>query len=107
MNITIKKLTPELAEDYVHFFDVTPHDHYVDEHKCYCVCWCNDDYEGKDFSSAEKRRNAALQYVKNGNIQGYFAYHEGKVVGWCQRQCKSGLFEMCRLAALYGLCASG
>ncbi len=35
MNIQIKKLTPKLVEDYIHFFDVTPHDKYVDEHKCY------------------------------------------------------------------------
>ena len=37
MKFEIKKLTPELAEDYVHFFDVTPHDDFIDEHKCYCV----------------------------------------------------------------------
>ena len=30
MNIEIRRLTPELADDYVHFFDITPHDEYVD-----------------------------------------------------------------------------
>lgn len=30
MNIEIRKLTPELAEDYVNFFDVTPHDDNID-----------------------------------------------------------------------------
>lgn len=38
MNIEIRKLTPDLAEDYIHFFDTTPHDDNVDAHKCYCVC---------------------------------------------------------------------
>lgn len=89
MNIRIRKLTPDLAEDYVHFFDITPHDDNVDEHKCYCVCWCNDDYEGKDFSTAEKRRKCALQYVKNNNIQGYLAYSGDTVVGWCNANTKS------------------
>lgn len=89
MNIEVRKLTPDLAEDYVHFFDVTPHDNNIPEHKCYCVCWCNDDYEGKDFSSAEKRRNAAIQYVKDGNIQGYLAYHDNEIVGWCNANTKS------------------
>jgi len=70
MAIEIRKLIPGLAEDYVHFFDTTPHDDNVDEHKCYCVCWCNDDYEGKDFSIAANRRKYALQYVKGNNIQG-------------------------------------
>ena len=47
------------------------------------VCLASDDCEGKDFSTAEKRRALAYEYVKNDHIQGYLAYHEGKVVGWC------------------------
>lgn len=89
MDIQIRKLTPELAEDYVRFFDITPHDQYVDEHKCYCVCWCNDDYEGKDFSTVEKRRKYALQYIHSNIIKGYLAYHGDKVVGWCNANTKS------------------
>ena len=50
MNIEIRKLTPNLVEDYVRFFDTTSHADNKDEHKCYCVWWCNDDYEGKDFT---------------------------------------------------------
>lgn len=88
-NIEIRRLTPELAEDYVHFFDTTPHDTGVDEHKCYCVCWCSDDCEGKDFSTREKRRALALQYVKGGSIQGYLAYSGGRVVGWCNANNKA------------------
>jgi len=80
MNIKICKLTPDLAEDYVHFFDTTPHDDNTDEAKCYCVCWCNDDFEGKDLSSPKKRRACAIQYVKGGNIQGYLAYCGDKAV---------------------------
>ncbi len=89
MNIEIRKLVPDLAEDYVHFFDTTPHDDKMEEHKCYCVCWCNDDYEGKDFSTAETRRKYALQYVKDNNIQGYLAYSGNAIVGWCNANTKS------------------
>ena len=89
MNIEIRKLVPDLAEDYVRFFDRTPHSDNIDDHKCYCVCWCNDDSEGKDFSLAEKRRDYALQYVKGNNIQGYLAYCDGEVVGWCNANTKA------------------
>ena len=89
MNIEIRRLTPNLAADYVHFFDITPHDDNVDEHKCYCVCWCNDDYEGKDLSTAEKRRKCAFQYVNDNNIQGYLAYNGDEIVGWCNANTKS------------------
>jgi len=95
MNIDIRKLTPELAEDYVDFFDRTPHDDNVDEHKCYCVCWSNKDYEGEDFSSREKRRAAALRYVEGNNIQGYLAYHDDKIVGWCNANTKTDCLKCC------------
>jgi GNAT superfamily N-acetyltransferase len=89
MAIEIRKLTPDLAEEYVNFFDITPHDDNVEEHKCYCVCWCNDDYRNKDLSTAEKRRALAFKYVKENNIQGYLAYSDGAVVGWCNANTKS------------------
>lgn len=89
MDIEIRRLEPDLAEEYVRFFDVTPHDRNVDEHKCYCVCWCNDDSEGKDFRTVEKRRKYALDYVRGNNIQGYLAYHGDVVVGWCNANTKA------------------
>jgi GNAT superfamily N-acetyltransferase len=85
----IRKLTPDLVEDYVHFFDTTLHDYNVDEHKCYCVCWCSEDSEGKDFSTREKRRIYAAKYVKENILQGYLAYYNDKVVGWCNTNTKS------------------
>ena len=89
MDIEIRRLAPDLAEDYVLFFDTTPHGTGKDEHKCYCVWWCNDDYAGKDLaSSSEKRRDCAIEYVKNGNIQGYLAYSDDEVVGWCNANTK-------------------
>ena len=89
MEIRIRRLTPELWKDYVEFFDNTTHDTGIKEHKCYCVCWCNDDYACKDFSTAEKRRQMAIEYVKNNNIQGYLAYQGNKVVGWCNANTKA------------------
>jgi GNAT superfamily N-acetyltransferase len=89
MNIEIRRLVPDLAEDYVRFFDKTPHADNRDDHRCYCVWWCNDDAEGKDYSSVEKRRDYAVRYVKGNNIQGYLAYCDGEVVGWCNANTKS------------------
>ena len=89
MSIEIRKLTPELAEDYVRFFDETPHN--LKYHtKCYCVCWSsNDDSKSGDSSTPKKRRELALQYVKDGSLQGYLAYDNDIVVGWCNTNTKS------------------
>lgn len=87
MNIEIKKLTPELAEDYAHFFDVTPHDVNIDENKCYCVTWRGDEAYSANgnhwFPTREERRAKAIQFVKNGSLQGYLAYCGEQIVGWC------------------------
>lgn len=94
MNIEIRKLTPELTEDYIHFFDITPHSEIPDsdEYKCYCVWWVNEDQDVNNIDyllSKEKRRNYAIQKIKEGKIQGYLAYHNGKVVGWCNTNTKT------------------
>lgn len=90
MDIEIKKLTPELSEDYLHFFDITPHDEDIEGSKCYCVCWCSADHRiTTDFSTQEKRRELAKQYIKDGLIQGYLAYHDDRVVGWCNTNAKA------------------
>ena len=90
MDIEIKKLTPDLVGDYISFFDTTSHDDGVDDNKCYCVCWCSADHRNEtDFSSAAKRRSLAAQYVRAGIIQGYLAYYNGQVVGWCNANTKS------------------
>lgn len=89
MELEIRRLTPELAEDYVRFFDVTPHDDLNEENKCYCICWCSEDSDGQDFSTREKRRETAFRYAREGILQGYLAYHEGKPVGWCNANVKA------------------
>lgn len=72
MDIEIRKLTPDLAEDYAHFFDVTPHDINEDEAKCYCVTWRSDaSYanEGHWFPTREDRRAHAIHFIKTGSLQ--------------------------------------
>jgi GNAT superfamily N-acetyltransferase len=92
-DITIRKLSPDMAEDYVRFFDETPHDDGMDESKCYCVCWCAHNSEGVDFSSREKRRELAAGYVKSGILQGYLAYRKGRAVGWVNANTKSDCLQ--------------
>jgi GNAT superfamily N-acetyltransferase len=93
MKIEIKRLTSELTEDYLHFFDTTPHSTEKAEHKCYCVCWASVNYKDKDYSTAEQRRIVAAEYISKNNIQGYLAYYKDRVVGWCNANTKSDCYE--------------
>ncbi len=99
MNIEIKKLTPALAEAYARFFDVTPHDDGTikDELPCYCVTWRSDaSYASDDrhwFPTREERRARAIQFVRDGHLQGYLAYRGDEIVGWCNANadCQGGV----------------
>ena len=99
MNIEIRKLTPELSEEYARFFDTTSHNDEFDGRKCYCVTWRNDDsYIGEDhwYPTEEERRERAIQFVKGGKLQGYFAYCGERIVGWCNAtaDCQKGVDYM-------------
>ena len=87
MNIEIRRLTPDLAEDYARFFDVTPHNVNTNSGKCYCVTWRSDDsYVGNGdhwFPTCEERRERAIQFVSTSSLQGYLAYCGDEIVGWC------------------------
>jgi hypothetical protein len=92
MDIEIKRLTPNLLDDYLRFFDTDAHADNPDpnEHGCYCVCWCRADHrQAEDFSLPEKRRALAAQSINDGSIQGYLAYADGHAVGWCNANTKS------------------
>lgn len=85
MNVEIKKLTPELKDDYLDFFDNVAFTDNKEWSLCYCVS-----YHWND--SLEKERNAYVaekgigfnrKYILDGTLQGYLAYVNGVVVGWC------------------------
>jgi GNAT superfamily N-acetyltransferase len=96
MNIEVRKLTPELAEDYARFFDKTPH-WGNDDTKCYCITWCGDNVYnngGKHwFQSPDERRSNAIKRVQNGDIQGYLAYNDNNILGWCNANTKADCRE--------------
>ena len=96
MDIEIRRLTPGLAEAYARFFDETPHWVSKDEVKCYCVTWRSDDtYAGDDhwYPTWEERRERAVQFVRDGKLQGYLAYRGNEIVGWCNAtaDCQGGV----------------
>lgn len=89
MKIEIKKLMPDMASEYIEFFDTTPHDDGIPEHTCYCVNWCaeNQRDRAKDIPRDERRR-LARKYIENGTLQGYIATVEGRMVAWCNANTK-------------------
>lgn len=89
MGTEIRKLTPELLDDYLYFFEQVAHTDNKEWDRCYCLNYCSADHRDEDFRSPEVRREYAIQYVQTGKISGYLAYQEGNVIGWCNTNRKS------------------
>lgn len=92
MDIEIKRLSPELVEDYLSFFDMM-NSIGKKEYCCYCVCWAATIGELNECTTAVKQKEIAKRYIKNNYLQGYLAYHEDQVVGWCNTNTRSDCYE--------------
>lgn len=89
MEITIKKLSPELIDDYISFFDNSAFSDGSEFEGCYCTWYhWTDDLEKERSQCSEEmmkcfKKELARKLIQQGVLQGFLAYTEGKVVGWC------------------------
>jgi adenylate kinase family enzyme/GNAT superfamily N-acetyltransferase len=95
--ITIKPLTPDMAEDYMDFFINRAYTDHPDWAGCCCMHFhackeIDDDYEvvskNENHDDLEFVRSWAKKYVLEGKLQGYLAYSDGVPVGWCNANDK-------------------
>ena len=84
-NIDICRLTSKQLNDYLYFFENVAHTDNKEWDRCYCVNFCSDNNleVAEILRDPDERRKYAIKYVNEGIIQGYLAYYEGKVIGWC------------------------
>ncbi len=94
MNIEIRKLTVDLLEDWLYFFDHAPVADGNEWAGCYCMAphWSMALQNEKEWEYSEegavRNRKYAEEYIEKGILQGYLAYDGEKVVGWCNANDK-------------------
>lgn len=94
MNLEIKKLSPDLLDDWLYFFDNVAFTDNDEWSGCYCMCyhWNESLNRKKEWncskSDAPYNRSCAIDFIRKGKMQGYLAYEAGKVVGWCNANDK-------------------
>jgi GNAT superfamily N-acetyltransferase len=81
--ITIRKLTPELLDDYLAFFDGPA----FADNPGWAKCYCYYPYSGQGGDAfleraAEANREAIVEAIVAGRAEGYLAYAGERVVGW-------------------------
>lgn len=106
MNVLIKQLSPELAEDYFDFFD----NRAFSDDSPYYPCYCNAFNMSAQRIRSEiieqvaingggtegwKRslRKSAQNMVARGEISGYLAFDQGISVGWCNANDKRNYYR--------------
>ena len=98
MNIEIKTLSKELTDDYINFFRNIAFSDHKEWSYCYCCSFHYNDKEMQKIHDEKKLngtledglKNEARQLISENILQGYLAYHENKVIGWCNCNIKTG-----------------
>ena len=84
--LEIRPLTPNLLEDYLDFFDNVAFADHPEWVQCYCMHF---HHQSKwDDEPHRSNRDRVIEHINAGAVQGYLAYSDGKVAGWCNANDK-------------------
>jgi len=99
--VEVRDLTPELLDDYLRFFDKDAFTDFPDWSGCYCGFY---DTPGDDWDASANagpaHRAARAERIRSGKAHGLLAIADGRVVGWCNAQPRSGFLNMRRYASV-------
>ncbi len=95
MEIQVRKLTKELADAYLRFFDQDAFSDHVEWSACYCLESHLCKGENERLKAKEERRQKAKELIESGIMSGYLVYEGDHVVGWCNAGEKDGYAPLC------------
>lgn len=83
-SLTIRRLTPELKEDFLRYFEGAAFADNPKWQSCYCqFLYVDHTKVNWSIRSADENRVAACERIACNRMQGLLAYRDGQVVGWC------------------------
>lgn len=82
--IVIKRLSPNLLDDYLLYFDEIAFRDNPDWSYCYCRFphAPHDKCKWQDFTKAENRK-AVIELINAEKLNGFLAYADNQPIGWC------------------------
>lgn len=84
MQIHLRRLSLDSLHDFLNYFDHRAFLNDEDWAGCYCQAYLNPpDTNPEDVFGEGKARQAACDRVADGTMDGYLAYEDEEVVGWC------------------------
>jgi len=108
MQVDIRPLEPALLEDYLRFFD----DVAFADHKEWAWCYCTFYHLGKEDEerleaefagnwTRDALRGIAVGLIQKRALNGYLAYENGQVVGWCNAADKKNYKKLCENRSIW------
>lgn len=100
MDVIVKRLTPDMAEDYIDYFDNRAFSDGNEQKGCYCVWhhWTEKcEYERSLLPESERglrKRDYAKELIQSGRLNGFAAFYGGEMVGFCNADRKSNYFRL-------------
>ena len=94
MEVKIRKLSKELMDDYLHFFD----DIAFCDNPAWSECYCSHFYygDGDDFDNVtgKETRACVVDRMNRGKHNGFIAYLDGNPVGWVNADIKENYIRI-------------
>lgn len=80
-NIRFEKLTPLMADDFLHYFE----NEAFPENDSRSCCFCLESHlpNESEYTAIEDRREKARELILKGIMTGYLIYDNNHVIGWC------------------------
>jgi len=110
MPIVIHPLTPDLLEDYLRFFDGVAFTDHPEWAWCYCTYYhlgkedeerIDKEAKAQGNRTRETLRSIAIDLIQKGDLNGYLAYTDGLVVGWCNAADKQNYKKLCENRSIW------
>ena len=98
-DVTVRELTPELVDDYLHFFAEDAFSDNPEWSECYCYFhhFTGTSEQWQDRSAAENR-DAVRTAIRSDEFHGVLAYEGDRPIGWCKALVRADLPDPDRVA---------
>lgn len=100
MEIQVRRLEKNMAEDYLDFFDNRAFSDGNPEKGCYCVWhhWTEEQEQLRarlpESERPNRKREYARELIQDGKLCGFAAFCDGKMVGFCNADKKARYFRL-------------
>ncbi|HET7375676.1 MAG TPA: GNAT family N-acetyltransferase [Anaerolineae bacterium] len=93
--LTVRKLSPALLQDYLHYFDHVGFTDNADWAACYCLFYhFHHDTAKWEERTAEQNRSTISDLINNDQHHGYLAYVDNQIAGWCHAAPRTELYTL-------------